>query len=35
VTALAAQVLNAECLYRAPGKNTELFLLLFDIEKAS
>ena len=35
VTALAAQVLNAECLYRAPGKSTELFLLLFDIAKTS
>jgi hypothetical protein len=35
VTAIAAQVLNAGCLYRAPGKSTELFLLLFDIEKVA
>jgi uncharacterized protein DUF6882 len=33
VTSIAAQVLDAECIYRAPGKNTNLFLLLFNIQK--
>ncbi len=35
ITAIAAQVLDAECLYRAPGKKTNLFLLLFNIRKSA
>jgi hypothetical protein len=33
--ALATDVLKAECLYRAPGKNTQLFLLLFNIKNTA
>jgi len=33
VTAIAAQVLAAECIYRAPGANNQLFLLLFNIQR--
>jgi hypothetical protein len=35
LTAIAAQILNAECLYRAPAKSSLVFLLLFDIQKVT
>jgi hypothetical protein len=33
ITAVATDLLDAECIYRAPGKSTNLFLLLFNIKK--
>jgi hypothetical protein len=33
VASIAAHVLDPECVYRAPGKNNQLFLLLFKIQK--
>lgn len=35
LTAIAAQILDAECLYRAPAKTSTVFLLLFNIQKAA
>jgi hypothetical protein len=35
LTAVAAQVLGAECIYRAPAKSSHVFLLLFDIQKVA
>jgi hypothetical protein len=35
LTAIAAQILDAECVYRAPAKTSLVFLLLFDIQKVA